>query len=158
LPEVELVFLGGGELEVVSGLRQLSRDLGMDSRTHFLPAVPLEELISATREADVGVSLLEGNCENHRLALPNKVFEYVAAGVPVVVSDLPEVAQLVHERRIGWVVDAADAEDVGRGIRAAVVARGERELSARLEEAASELNWRAESKKLEAVYQELPTA
>jgi glycosyltransferase involved in cell wall biosynthesis len=44
----------------------------------------------------VGVSLLQDTCENHRLALPNKLFEYLAAGVPVVVSDLPEMGGLVR--------------------------------------------------------------
>ena len=56
-----------------------------------------------TAEADVGVSLLQDTCENHRLALPNKVFEYLAAGVPLVVSDLPELRRLVASprRRLG---------------------------------------------------------
>ena len=52
------------------------------------------------------MSLLEDDCENHRLALPNKVFEYIAAGVPVVVSDLPELRRLVEEHGVGWTADA----------------------------------------------------
>ena len=50
------------------------------SRVHFVPSVPIGSCSRIRREADVGVSLLEDTCENHRLALPNKVFEYVAAG------------------------------------------------------------------------------
>ena len=74
---------------------------GLEGRVHFLPSVPLADLLAQTADADVGVSLLQDTCENHRLALPNKVFEYLAAGVPVVVSDLPEVAAIVRAARVG---------------------------------------------------------
>ena len=70
--------------------------------------MPLDRLLEHTADADVGVSLLQDTCENHRLALPNKVFEYVAAGVPVVVSDLPELTGLVEEHGIGWTTPPAD--------------------------------------------------
>ena len=46
----------------------------------MLPSVALAELLAHTAEADVGVTLLQDTCENHRLALPNKLFEYIAAG------------------------------------------------------------------------------
>ena len=48
----------------------------------FLPSVPLEELLAHTAQADVGVTLLQDTCQNHRLAPPNKLFEYIAAGIP----------------------------------------------------------------------------
>ena len=62
----------------------------------LLDSVPLDDLLANTAEADVGVTLLQDTCENHRLALPNKLFEYIAAGVPVVASALPEVQRLVE--------------------------------------------------------------
>jgi glycosyltransferase involved in cell wall biosynthesis len=85
LDRAQLVFLGEGEPGFMRELRS-----GANGRVHFVPARPPEQLLAATAEADVGVTLLEDVCENHRLALPNKVFEYVAAGVPVVASDLPD--------------------------------------------------------------------
>jgi glycogen synthase len=100
----------------------------------------------------VGVSLLEDNCDNHRLALPNKVFEYVAASVPTVASDLPELAALVNGRGIGWTVDAADPADIARGLRDALAAPRET-LAPRLEAAARELCWPVEQRRLLEVYE-----
>ena len=89
-----------------------------------------------TAEADVGVSLLSDSCENHRLALPNKLFEYIAAGVPVVTSALPELERVVRGRGIGWTVDPADPADVRRGLTEALGARGDAALRARVAAAA----------------------
>ncbi len=133
VPDAQLVFLGDeGDPGYVAGLTQLARECGLGERVHFVPSVPLEELLGQTAEADVGVSLLEDVCENHRLALPNKVFEYVAAGVPVVASRLPEVTQLVEGRGIGWTANASDPADVARAIREALAGRDEPGLEANL--------------------------
>ena len=70
----------------------------------LLPSVSLDDLLAHTAEADVGVTLLQDTCENHRLALPNKLFEYIAAEVPVVASALPEVQRLIDAYGIGWCV------------------------------------------------------
>ena len=99
LDGVHLCFLGDAEAADDACLRREVDELGIGARTHFVPAVELGRLLAYTAEADVGVSLLQDTCENHRLALPNKLFEYLAAGVPVVVSDLPEMASLV---RCAW--------------------------------------------------------
>jgi len=93
-PPTELVFLGADDKDYVEHLRKVVGGAGVAKRVHFLPSVPVEQVLAYTRQASVGVSLLEDTCENHRLALPNKVFEYIAAGVGVVVSDLPELRRL----------------------------------------------------------------
>ena len=75
--------------------------------------MPLPELLANTAEADVGVTLLQDTCENHRLALPNKLFEYIAAGVPVVASALPETQRLIESRGIGWCSTPEDPDAAG---------------------------------------------
>ena len=154
LEEAHLLFLGA-EGAYAERLREHSAICGLKERVHFLPPAPLEALLSYTSQADVGVSLLEDSCENHRLALPNKLFEYVAARVPVVVSNLPEMGRLVRERGIGWSVNSADPESVAAGLRAAISSRGDQSLHHRLEAAAAELNWEHEKSRLLAVYEEL---
>jgi glycosyltransferase involved in cell wall biosynthesis len=117
--------------------------------------VPPEALLSHTAQADVGVSLLENSCENHRLALPNKLFEYVAAGLPIVVADLPEAGRLVRERGIGWSADPSDPESIAAALRTALSRRDDEELGKRLRRAASELSWEHEKERLLSVYEEL---
>ncbi|MCK9249363.1 MAG: glycosyltransferase [Solirubrobacteraceae bacterium] len=92
--DVTVLFLGDGTADVTDRLRAIAAADGVADRVRFLPAAPLGDLLGLTAQATVGASLLEDTCENHRLALPNKVFEYLAAGIPFVASDLPEMRRL----------------------------------------------------------------
>jgi glycosyltransferase involved in cell wall biosynthesis len=157
LPDAHLLFLGA-EGAYARRLAAVAGRAGVASRVHFRPPVAPAALLSHTAQADVGVSLLEDTCDNHRLALPNKLFEYLAAGLPVVVGDLPEAAALVRARGIGWCADPADPASVAAALRAALARRGDEGLSGRLEDAAAELSWEREKRRLLAVYEVLPPA
>jgi glycosyltransferase involved in cell wall biosynthesis len=149
-----LLFLGA-DGAFAEGLRELGRDAGLDGRLHFYPPVPLAQLLSFTTQADVGVSLLEDTCENHRLALPNKLFEYLAADLPVVVSDLPEMRRLVTERGVGWVTNSGDPADIARVLDDALGSRDDAALHERVRAAAAELNWPHERARLTDLYAKL---
>jgi len=152
-----LVFLGDGDPGVAERLSEIARAEGVTDRVHLVGSVAPERLLTYTRDADVGVSLLQDTCENHRLALPNKVFEYMAAGVPVVVSDLPEVAGLVARHGIGWRVPPDAAESVASGLSLALNG-GSDALRARLRGAADELSWERERGRLTAIYDRFGTS
>jgi len=153
MPGVHLVLLGAADDANAADLAALARAQAATDRVHILPSVALEDLLADTAEADVGVSLLSDSCENHRLALPNKLFEYIAAGVPVLTSALPELARIVRGRAIGWTVDPADAADVRRGLTQALSARGDAALRARVAAAARELCWPVERRRLLELYE-----
>src|SRR3954452_10211149 len=114
--ENHVVFLGDAAPGYVAELEALAGELGVTDRVHFLPSRPSQEMLAWTRTADVGVSLLEDIAENHRLALPNKLFEYIAAGIPPVVSALPEARRAIGELGVGWTVDPSDPRDIARGV------------------------------------------
>jgi glycosyltransferase involved in cell wall biosynthesis len=154
LPDTHLLYLGA-EGPYAEHLRTVAAECGLASRTHLLGPAPPEALLSYTAQADVGVSLLEDSCDNHRLALPNKLFEYVAAGLPVVVADLPEAAKLVRERRIGWSADPGRPESVAAALREALAQRDEEELEDHLRRAREELNWGLEKQRLLLAYDDL---
>lgn len=154
LPGAHLLFLGA-EGPYATRLRTLAGESSAAGRCHFLDPVPPEALLSHTAQADVGVSLLADSCENHRLALPNKLFEYVAAGLPVVVSDLPEMSRLVRSHGVGWCADGADPESVAAALRTALAQQDDEGLRGRLAKAAAELSWDREKRRLLAVYEDL---
>ncbi|HEX8928096.1 MAG TPA: glycosyltransferase family 4 protein [Actinomycetota bacterium] len=154
LPDTHLLFLGA-EGPYADRLNAVARERGLAARTHLVPPVSPETLRAYTAQADVGVSLLQDTCENHRLALPNKLFEYVAAGLTVVVSDLPEMARLVREHGVGFAADSADPDSVASALRRALAHRSDPELRSRLARAAAELSWEQEKPRLLAVYERL---
>jgi glycosyltransferase involved in cell wall biosynthesis len=82
------------------------------SRLHTMPAVPYWSLAEYLASGTVGVHPLPDSCLNHRLALPNKLFDYVFAGLPVVVNDLPEMGGLVRERSLGLTYRANDPDSL----------------------------------------------
>jgi glycosyltransferase involved in cell wall biosynthesis len=158
LAGVHLAFLGDPEPGYAERLRREVRAHGLEDRVALLPSVPLERLLAHTAEADVGVTLLQDTCENHRLALPNKLFEYIAARVPVVASALPETSALVERHGVGWCVPPGDAAALADALHRALRGRDDPALRERLECAARELSWEREQQRLVGLYARLAPA
>ncbi len=107
-----LVFLGDGPLKPI--VESEVERLGLEDKIKFKPPVAPADLHAHTCSADIGVTLLEDTCLNHRYALPNKLFEYLMAGLPVLASDLPEMGRIVEEYEVGRVVYPKDPVEIGR--------------------------------------------
>ncbi len=155
LEGVHLAFLGDPESGYEKELRAAVARHGVQDRVALLPSVPLSELLANTAEADVGVTLLQDTCENHRLALPNKLFEYIAARVPVVASALPETERLIQSTGIGWCSAPDDPDAVAQALRLALAHRHDAALADRLSSAARELCWPREQHRLLGLYERL---
>ncbi len=78
-----------------------SRATALSERIRFEPAVPPGRVVEAARSADIGIFLLSNSTIHARFALPNKLFEYLAAGLMVVSSDLPEIHRIVAGTECG---------------------------------------------------------
>ena len=111
-----LVCLGaaGSHLDVVRA--EVAR-LGLGERVHLVPPVPSAEVVPYAGSASVGVSLVQPASLSYRLALPNKLFQYMAAGLPVLASDFPDVRAVVESSGAGIVVDPTDVAAVARALR-----------------------------------------
>ena len=109
---VRLVLVGEGALEAEVAAR--GQDLG--DRLVLHPFVPPDRLAALTPGADLGACLIEPLTESLRLSLPNKLFEYLAAGVPVLASPLPEIRAVV-DQGVGILADPADSNAVADALR-----------------------------------------
>jgi len=105
-----LVLLGDGHHR--AELERLVEELGVGHRLRFVAAVPPADLLPLTATATVGVVPYQPVSLNNRLALPNKVFEYTGAGVPLVVADAPELRRVVTEGACGEVYDPYDPDSL----------------------------------------------
>jgi glycosyltransferase involved in cell wall biosynthesis len=144
VPGADLLFLGVDDPAYAESLRRLALAEGLDRRVHLLPSVPVAQIRAHARQASVGVSLLEDTCENHRLALPNKVFEYLAAGIPVLAGDLPELRRTLGGQAGVALVDAGDEAAIAAALQAAI--EGPRSALP------SPFEWSEEAKRLAATY------
>ena len=151
-PDVRLVFRGYGILE--GRLRSLSSAF---SNVRFEEAVPMEKMIEAAASADLGVvAYVPSNLCNY-LASPNKLFEYIQAGIPIASSDIPFMRLMVLRKGIGVVFDPHDPVDIANALNRAT---RETELSRyrrNLIPVAQEYCWENESKKLLDIYEALKT-
>lgn len=104
LPDCRLSIAGGGDL--IEEMRRYAGSKPWADRIDFLGLLPHEELDRLTPSADVGLLMLEEMGLSYHLTLPNRVGDFVAAGVPVVASDMPETARVVKQYGVGELMDA----------------------------------------------------
>ena len=150
-----LAMLGDGPLKAM--LERRVQRMGIERQVKFHPAVPQEELLDLTAQADFGVIPYRDTCLNNALCTPNKLFEFIMARVPIFATDLPEVRSAITRYNIGLLGDTSSATTFAAGLRKAIqIAPAlEREWRAGLEVAASELCWEREGEKYLAVVRDL---
>jgi glycosyltransferase involved in cell wall biosynthesis len=149
MPGVVLVAMGPGHPRYVDSLRELARELRAGERIVVAPPVSAAEVVRWARGADVGVAPIQDVSLSYYLSLPNKLFDYIAAGLPVVASDFPEIRRVVSEGRLGALCRPDDPADIARAIHWTIddPERHER-LRAAARAAAVKLTWEREGQKL----------
>jgi glycogen synthase len=153
LPGVTLVLLGYGGLKTI--LEQRAAEADLAGRVHVLPAVPPAELLDWVASADIVAMPIQPTTLNHRLTTPNKLFEAMAASVPVVASDLPGMAGIVRETGCGILVDPTSTSAIASAICGLLESRAEvrDEMGRRGHEAhLATYNWEAQVAILLAEY------
>ncbi|HMB93414.1 MAG TPA: glycosyltransferase family 4 protein [Rhodothermales bacterium] len=149
-----LIFLGGGPLK--PALEAHVEKTGLNDRVRFLDPVPPDDLLPVTASADVGITLLEDTCLNHRFALPNKLFEYLMAGLPVLASDLPEIRKVVKGFDVGAVVNPTDREALVKRMQDMADDKQARQRwQANAPRVFETFNWESASQRFIRIYQDL---
>ena len=157
MESAHLVFLGYRP----TVLEPILADVRLAGRVHLLQAVQPSELIDWISDADVDVMAILPVDLNHILSTPNKLFESLAAGVPVVSSDLAVRRRIIcddPDGPLGAMCDPSDPASIAAAIRSIIDASPEQQADLRrrcLKAAHERWNWEAESFHLIEVYRRL---
>ncbi len=153
LKDCLLLIVGNGD--VLPNLKLMVDQEGLNDSVWFIPRQQSKELGKYTRSADLGLSLDKDTNINYKYSLPNKLFDYIQAGIPLLASDLPEVKKIVEQYEIGEISPNHDPLSLSKIIFNMLHDENKKALwQAKLKIAADELNWEKEkSKFFKIIYQ-----
>ena len=157
-PGIVIVMMGKGMGTTQSELETLILNEGVSDRVKILSPVPYEELLDWTASADLGLLVCSPDYSmNIRMLLPNKLFEYLMAGLPVLASQLDAVVDVIRTHDVGQVVSSLAPADVGAAINSILADRLAlaRMHSSALEVARNEFCWEKERQTLIHLYQDI---
>jgi glycosyltransferase involved in cell wall biosynthesis len=146
-----LVIIGSGN--VIGQLKKQMNGENLGERVIFLPKMPYEQLMQYTEKADLGISLDKPSSLNYLFSLPNKLFDYIMAGTPVLVSDLPELRRIVDKYKVGMITKNHDPAHIAACIKQML--SDPEQLSqwkTNCLDAAKELNWENEEHAIRGIY------
>jgi glycosyltransferase involved in cell wall biosynthesis len=155
VPGLRLRVVGADSTGFAAQLRQHAEMIGVADRVEVWPAVPPSKVAEAIAGSDIGIVLIQPTSLSHRMSLPNKLFEYTAAGVPVLASELPVMGPLVREEGIGEVVPPADVDAIAAAMRRLIDPVRNAVVRDRVRAFGERVNWQHERRVLEEVYASL---
>jgi len=151
LKSTTLIFVGDGD--VIPQLKVQVKKMDLTARVLFFGKRPYDELMQFTLASDLGVSIDKNTNINYRFSLPNKIFDYIHAGIPLLVSDLPEVKRVVKTHEVGLVIDSHEPAEIAHKI-SAILDHPEKvkKFRANAQKASKSLTWAQECETLKRIY------
>ncbi len=143
-----VLFMGFGELAKKTRIYATQYQ-----NIHFLEPVETSKIKSIIEQADIGLLLTDNSCLNHKYSLPNKLFQYLSAGIPILASNFPDIASYVKKFNAGWLIEPnkRSIENFIRGIKINEIM----EMKENLNENRPNFSWISEERNLINLYQDL---
>lgn len=150
-----LVMIGDGVIKKI--IEKKIKSMKIENRVFLLGHIPNNKLLHYTVSADLGISVFPNSCLNIYYSLPNKLFEYLMVGVPVIASNFPEIKKIIEEYRVGKVVDSMNPKIIANAIKLIFNdSDSYRQMHLNALKITKDIfNWENESKKLLSLYDEL---
>jgi glycosyltransferase involved in cell wall biosynthesis len=149
--DIVLEIAGTGDLE--TQLKNLVEKKNLSSKITFLGRIPLEDLKTFTKRAHIGVSLEKGTNLNYTYCLPNKLFDYISANIPVLSCELPEIKSIVNQYNIGKTIKKVETKLIADSIIQIYKDKtSQNEWIKNTKVAAKELCWEKEITVLDEIY------
>ena len=151
IDDLDLVIIGYGKVE--EELKAFVMKEKMNERVHFLGRIARDKLFNYTKEATLGMVLEEPLGLSFQYSLPNKLFDYIHAGIPIVAGNLPEISRIIKEHNVGVLVDDYQPKTIAKVIKNLL--NDElllSEIKENQQKAKEVLCWEKESKKLDTYF------
>ena len=146
-----LYIIGSGDIS--DKIIRLIKVLDLDKKVKMIGEIPLEKIHGYTKQADLGLSLEEEKGLNYRFSLSNKLFNYIQAGLPVLVSPLLEMKIIVNHYEIGKIISRHEAEHIAKEVNLMINNQKRMSIWSRnAKKAALELNWEKEKYIIEDLF------
>ena len=148
-----VIFVIAGDGDIRESLEKTVKLKKLENKVFLIGKIPFEQLHGLTQKAHAGVSLEEDLGLNYRFALPNKLFDYIQAGIPVLVSSLPEMKKVVEKYKIGIIAENREKEQIRTLLDLLLFDEMKRAMWKKgLEQAAKDLCWENEESRLLRIY------
>lgn len=123
LPECRFIVVGDGDM--LDQAKSLAAKIEVSDRVEFIGRVPFRDLAPFMAKADAGLVLLRNISLNYQYALPNRVFDFIQAGLPIIGSRLPEIESIVEKQQdeegsplpVGLCIDSMEPNSLAKAIR-----------------------------------------
>ncbi len=151
---IRVYFFGYYNESDIMKYHKLARDYNVRNRIIFEKPLCSDKIISITSLGLAGLCIIQNISTSYYYSLPNKLFEYIQAGIPVIGSDSPEIRNIVDTYGIGVIVDPDSPESIAEGIKD-IIYKGRKHFKDNNDKAKQIFNWENESKKLIEIYDSL---
>jgi glycosyltransferase involved in cell wall biosynthesis len=155
LPGVHLALVAREDDPDIPALVQRAGERGVGERLHVVPYVPVDQVVPYIRSATVGLIPIL-HLPNHELSLITKYFEYLHAALPIVTSDVREMAAQTRRLGVGEVFAAGDAEALAAAVRLVLADLGRyRAVYEGPQDPRADSSWAGQASRLDALYREV---
>jgi glycosyltransferase involved in cell wall biosynthesis len=144
-----LLIIGSGDNW--NKMKALSQSLQLEKKIRFIPKLPRGVLLEYTCMADLGLSLDKNTNPNYYYSLPNKVFDYIHCGVPILASRLPEIETILTRYKVGAFIDTHQPQHIARKIKHLLGSKELETYKGNTAMAKAALSWEREKQKLKVL-------
>jgi glycosyltransferase involved in cell wall biosynthesis len=154
LTDYLLLIVGGGD--VIPDLKKMVSEKNLTDCVWFISKQPIEILRKYTSASNLGITLDKANNINYKLSLPNKLFDYIHAGIPILSSDLPELKNIVDGYNIGKICPDHHPKNISKLIEEMLSSDEQiKTWEDNTAIAARELNWDKEKERLLSIFKQI---
>ncbi len=150
------IFIIAGRGDIENDLKKQVDKNQLSDKVIFTGAIPLEQLSKLTKMADLGIVLQEDLSLSYRYVMPNRLFDFMKAEVPILASNLPELNKIVSTEEIGLLVDGFDANELIESIKELLFNKELiTKIKSNLRKSRKKYSWESQEEMLMKFYQNL---